>query len=41
MKKVGQITSIDIAYSYVDTPYVYHSEDDFVTLKDGFIPIDI
>lgn len=29
MKKVGQIASIDIAYSYIDTPYVYHSEDDF------------
>ena len=35
--KRGQIRSIDEAYSYVKTPYVFHLEDDWETYKDGAI----
>lgn len=28
-KRLGQIASIDLAYSYVKTKYVYHLEDDW------------
>lgn len=33
----GQVQSIDIAYSRVETPYVFHSEDDYEYFKHGFI----
>jgi glycosyltransferase involved in cell wall biosynthesis len=36
-QNLGLIQSIDRAYSYVETPYVFHSEDDYLFLKDGFI----
>jgi hypothetical protein len=28
-KKVGQIVAVDMAYKMVDTPFVFHSEDDW------------
>lgn len=31
-KRLGQIASIDLAYSYVKTKYVYHLEDDWAQL---------
>ena len=33
----GQVESIDIAYSQVKTPYVFHSEDDYEFFRPGFI----
>lgn len=35
--KLGQIRSIDRAYAEVETPYVFHCEDDWRFLKGGFI----
>ena len=35
--KLGQIKSIDKAYSLVDTPYIFHCEDDWVFYRYGFI----
>jgi hypothetical protein len=35
--RIGQVCSIDRAYSRVDTPYVLHWEDDWETYRDGFI----
>jgi hypothetical protein len=34
---LGQIKSIDIAYSQVKTPYIFHCEDDWEFFKRGFI----
>ncbi len=34
---IGQVNSIDRAYSCVSTPYVAHWEDDFETYRGGFI----
>jgi GT2 family glycosyltransferase len=34
---LGQIKSIDIAYSQVKTPYIFHCEDDWEFFKSGFI----
>lgn len=36
-KRLGQIISIDRAYSHVKTPYILHTEDDWCFLKDGFV----
>lgn len=36
-EKVGQIKSIDRAYSIVTTDYIFHLEDDWVFYRDGFI----
>ena len=33
----GQLKSIDKAYNEVDTEYVFHCEDDWEFLKEGFI----
>ena len=34
--KLGQIRSIDKAYSLVDTDYIFHCEDDWDFYRDGF-----
>jgi hypothetical protein len=34
---IGQIKSIDIAYSYVQTEYIFHCEDDWEFYDHGFI----
>ena len=36
-KNLGTFKSIDIAYSKVRTPYVFHLEDDWEFVKEGFI----
>lgn len=35
--RLGQIRSVDRAYAAIDTPYIFHSEDDFEFLRPGFI----
>lgn len=35
--KLGQIASIDRAYARVDTPYIFHCEDDWLFYRKGFI----
>jgi hypothetical protein len=35
--RVGQIRAIDLAYSLVQTPFIFHLEDDWRFLKPGFI----
>lgn len=35
--KLGQIASIDRAYSCVSTPYIFHCEDDWEFFRSGFI----
>lgn len=35
--KNGQIRAIDILYQNVQTPYIYHMEDDFETFRTGFV----
>ncbi|WP_237387059.1 glycosyltransferase family A protein [Xenorhabdus sp. Sc-CR9] len=35
--KVGQIKSIDLAYSKVETQYIFHCEDDWLFYRDRFI----
>jgi hypothetical protein len=35
--KVGQIKAIDIMYAKVETPYIFHCEDDWMTTRTGFI----
>jgi hypothetical protein len=34
---IGQIASIDKAYAGIDTPYIFHCEDDWVFFRGGFI----
>lgn len=34
---LGQAKSIDIAYSHVKTPYIFHCEDDWEFIRTGFI----
>lgn len=34
---VGQMTSIDRAYATVDTPYIFHCEDDWRFFRSGFV----
>jgi len=36
-KRIGQIKSIDKAYSYVKTPYIFHLEDDWKFYRRSFI----
>jgi len=36
-KNLGQAKSIDIAYSHVKTPYIFHCEDDWEFIRTGFI----
>jgi GT2 family glycosyltransferase len=38
-ENVGQVTSIDIAYSYVDTEYIFHCEDDWEFFDTGFLAL--
>jgi hypothetical protein len=33
----GQIRAIDLAYSRVETPYIFHMEDDWIYVRPGFI----
>jgi len=33
----GQLHSVDLLYSAVKTPYIFHCEDDWLFLKEGFI----
>lgn len=35
--KLGQLKSIDLAYSRVTTPYIFHCEDDWEFTRPGFI----
>ncbi|MGV3344719.1 glycosyltransferase family 2 protein [Enterobacteriaceae bacterium LUAb1] len=35
--KLGQIKSIDLAYSLVDTAYIFHCEDDWLFYRHGFM----
>lgn len=35
--RVGQIAAVDLAYSRVRTPYIFHLEDDFRFVRPGFI----
>ena len=35
--RVGQIQAIDLAYSRVRTPYVFHMEDDWIFVRPAFI----
>ena len=36
-KRIGQISSIDRAYAEVETPYIFHCEDDWEFVQPGFI----
>lgn len=36
-EKLGQIRSIDKAYGFVSTPYIFHCEDDWLFTREGFI----
>jgi hypothetical protein len=36
-EKFGQIGAIDSLYQFVETPYIFHCEDDFEFYKPGFI----
>jgi hypothetical protein len=36
-RRTGQIGAIDYAYSFVDTPYVFHMEEDWEFYASGFI----
>ena len=35
--RLGQIRSVDRAYEAVDTPYIFHCEDDFEFFRGGFM----
>lgn len=35
--KLGQIRTIDLIYSTVETPYIFHMEEDWLFLRPGFI----
>ena len=35
--RIGQIRAIDLAYSQVRTPYVFHMEDDWAFVRPGFV----
>ena len=35
--KLGQLASIDLAYSSIETPYIFHCEDDWEFTRSGFI----
>lgn len=36
-ENIGQVSSIDKAYSYVDTDYIFHCEDDWEFFEGGFL----
>lgn len=36
-KNIGQVESIDKAYNFVDTKWIFHCEEDWVFIKKGFI----
>ncbi len=36
-KRIGQICSIDRAYAEVQTPYIFHCEDDWEFIRSGFM----
>lgn len=36
-KNIGQIESIDKAYNFVDTKWIFHCEEDWIFIKKGFI----
>jgi Glycosyl transferase family 2 len=36
-RRVGQIAAVDFAYSRIDTPYIFHCEDDWEFYNPGFI----
>lgn len=36
-RNLGQIPSVDIAYGYVRTPFIFHCEDDWEFFRAGFI----
>jgi hypothetical protein len=38
-KNIGQLESIEIGYSKIDTEYIFHCEDDWEFFKPGFIEI--
>jgi hypothetical protein len=40
-ENIGQVASIDRAYAYVDTDYVFHMEDDWEFYDTGFIEISM
>jgi GT2 family glycosyltransferase len=40
-KNLGQIKSIDVAYSQVMTPYIFHCEDDWEFFKPAFIEVSL
>ena len=33
----GQMRSLDLAYSSVETPYIFHCEDDWIFFRSGFV----
>ncbi|WP_426100427.1 glycosyltransferase family 2 protein [Pseudomonas sp. PSPC3-3] len=35
--KLGQLASIDLAYESVNTPYIFHCEDDWAFYRPGFV----
>ena len=35
--RLGQIRAIDLAYGRVETPYIFHMEDDFRFLRPGYV----
>ncbi|PJY94951.1 glycosyltransferase family 2 protein [Pseudomonas donghuensis] len=35
--KLGQLASIDLSYSHVKTPYIFHCEDDWEFYRPGFV----
>lgn len=35
--RLGQIRSIDQAYALIDTPYLFHCEDDYYFFRPGFV----
>lgn len=35
--KLGQLASIDLAYSQVKTPFIFHCEDDWAFYRPGFV----
>jgi hypothetical protein len=37
IERVGQIRAVDIAYRRVETPYLFHMEDDWEFVRPGFI----
>lgn len=36
-KRIGQIRSIDLAYAEIQTPYIFHCEDDWEFIRSGFM----